>query len=78
MTIWLCDRCGKQVQRATHGAGKYSIKKTIFDNDENGIPMKIQREVKFCDECSLEMEKFLDDEFNQIPTQVPVLVDRRK
>lgn len=80
MTLWFCDRCGRQVKKDSYGAGKYSIQKTFFEKDPdnpNGPMEKVQRFLKFCDECSVEMENFLDDEFRQVPAAVSGVVDKR-
>ena len=67
MTMWFCDKCGKQVSRVAQGAGKYRISKTIYEKDKYGHSERIQRDVRFCDECSLAMEKLLDDELSKLP-----------
>ena len=69
MTLWFCDRCGKQVPKDSYGAGKYAIQKTFFEEtDMNYIQGK--RFLKFCDNCATELEKFLDDEFSQVPAEL--------
>lgn len=73
MTVWLCDRCGEQVIKDSYGAGQYEISKTC--QDENGTIYR--RGLKFCNQCSMELEKFLDDEFSKLPTSAKVLIDRR-
>ena len=81
MTVWFCDRCGKQVKRESFRAGKYSIEKTFYDETkENGFAMeakRVRRYMKFCDQCAIELEKFLDDEFRNIPAVVTAEVDKR-
>lgn len=80
MTCWFCDRCGKQVKKDSYGAGKYGIQKTFYEtNITDGFleQRRVQRFLKFCDECAMEMEKFLDDEFNQVPSVVTAEVDKR-
>ena len=87
MTVWLCDRCGKQTGRMAQGAGKYFIQKTIFDtgtimNYRDGVAelhsnSKRQRAIRLCDECSMKIEQLLDDEFSAIPTELTVSIDRR-
>ena len=81
MTAWFCDRCGKQVKRESSGAGKYSIQKTFYEETkESGFAMeakRVQRYMKFCDQCAMELEKFLDDEFRNIPAVVTAEVDKR-
>ena len=74
MTFWLCDRCGKQVKKDSYGAGKYEISKPC--KDENGTMYR--RGLKFCDQCAMEMEKFLDDEFTGMPATATVEIDPRK
>lgn len=70
MTLWFCDRCGKQIQKDSYGAGKYGIQKTYYEEvDEGGYQIetrRVQRFLKFCDNCAMELEKFLDDELLQI------------
>ena len=74
MTLWFCDRCGKQVPKDSYGAGKYGIQKTFFEEVEvggyNTEVRRVQRFMKFCDNCAMELEKFLDDEFSQMPQSV--------
>lgn len=77
MTLWFCDRCGKQVKKDSYGAGKYSIQKTFSEIDSFGGITKVQRFLKFCDNCSGEIEKFLDDEMLQIPSVLSGTVDKR-
>lgn len=67
MTLWFCDRCGKQVKRDSPGAGKYNLQKTFYNTDDFGVAKRVQRNLKFCDNCAVELEKFLDDEFAQLP-----------
>lgn len=71
MTIWLCDRCGTQVKKDSYGAGKYEISKPC--KDENGVIYR--RGLKFCDQCKMELEQFLDDEFSKMPTSATVTID---
>ena len=71
MTVWLCDRCGKQVQKDSYGAGKYEISKPC--KDETGATYR--RGMKFCDQCKMELEKFLDDEFSNLPSSTNVSID---
>lgn len=74
MTLWFCDRCGKQVPKDSYGAGKYAIQKTFYEEVEAGgysiDTRRVQRFMKFCDNCAMELEKFLDDEFAQIPKEL--------
>ena len=77
MTAWLCDRCGKQVGKDAYGAGKYKINKKCIMSDDTGFVSMFERTLKFCDECAMEMEKLLDDEFEGIPTQVMVEINKR-
>ena len=81
MTLWFCDRCGKQVERDSNFAGKYNIQKTFYEEEkQNGFTngtRRVQRSMKFCDTCSMEMEKFLDDEFAQMPVNLTGDADRR-
>ena len=74
MTLWLCDRCGKQVNKDSYGAGKYEISKPCID--EYGVIYR--RGLKFCGQCAMEMEKFLDDEFMGMPTTATVEIDPKK
>lgn len=71
MTCWFCDRCGKQVKKDSYGAGKYAIQKTFYElaGPDEWAPetRKVTRFMKFCPNCSMELEKFLDDEFAQMP-----------
>jgi len=71
MTIWLCDRCGTQVKKDSYGAGKYEISKPC--KDENGTIYR--RGLKFCDQCKMELEQFLDDEFSKMPTSATVTIN---
>lgn len=82
MTVWFCDRCGKQVSKDSFGAGKYEISKTCIElgdpmYDNVSYPRTYKRNLKFCNECSMEMEKFLDDEFSGIPSTVSAEINRR-
>lgn len=75
MTLWFCDRCGKQVPKDSYGAGKYSIQKTFFEEQKDDYGYSLgcsqgKRFMKFCDNCSSELEKFLDDEFAQVPAEL--------
>ena len=76
-TLWFCDRCGQQVIKDSYGAGKYSIQKTFFETDSYGGVRKVQRFMRFCDKCAPELEKYLDDEMNQIPSVLSGTVDKR-
>lgn len=80
MTLWFCDRCGKQVKKSSYGAGKYSIQKTFYSAEEDSSFCvnyeKVQRFLKFCDQCAREMEKFLDDEFLNMPPVVTAEIDK--
>lgn len=73
MTIWLCDRCGKQVQKDSYGAGQFGITRKC--KDENG--QLYFRNLKFCDQCAMELENFLDDEFSKMPDRAEVIINRR-
>lgn len=81
MTIWLCDRCGKQVGKDTGGAGKYEIGKTCIEPFDSvyspSYPRTYKRTLKFCDQCAMEVEKFLDDEFSGMPSTVTAEINRR-
>lgn len=78
MTVWVCDRCGAQVYKDSYGAGKYRIAKRCADVDENGyLNEAYDRSLKFCPECSNQIEQLLDDELNGIPTQVMVELNKR-
>ena len=80
MTLWFCDRCGKQVTRDSNGAGKYDIQKSCIEtNPYNNVdyPRQFKRSMKFCDQCAIEIEKFLDDEFSGIPSAVTGEINRR-
>ena len=70
MTLWFCDRCGKQVSKDSYGAGKYAIQKTFWEEDEYCNATRVQRFMKFCDNCSDELEKILDDEFAHMPSEL--------
>lgn len=77
MTLWFCDRCGKQVTRNSSGAGNYNIQKTFYDTEDFGVAKRVQRNLKFCDNCAMELEKFLDDEFAGMPVTLSGEADRR-
>lgn len=81
MTIWLCDRCGKQVGKDTSSAGKYEITKLCIELIDSTVPAiyprTYKRTLKFCDQCALEVEKFLDDEFSGMPSTVTAEINRR-
>ena len=77
MTLWFCDRCGAQVSRIAQGAGKYRLSKTIFEKDKYGQTEKLQRDIRLCDSCSMEMERFLDDEFGQLPKTLTGEIDKK-
>ena len=75
MTLWFCDRCGKQVPKDSYGAGKYDIQKSFCEEtvDEYGFSTELRqgkRYLKFCGNCAAELEKFLDDEFAQVPAEL--------
>lgn len=77
-TLWFCDRCGKQVPKDSYGAGKYGIQKTFYEaNPDTGTVSRVQRFLKFCDNCSAEFEKFLDDEFTNVPETMTGVFDKR-
>lgn len=78
MTVWFCDRCGAQVNRDSVSAGKYEIQMSCVDhsNDTWAAPRFYKRNLKFCDQCAMEMEQFLDDEFSKIPPVLKAEVKR--
>ena len=76
MTLYICDRCGKQVDRfVNEDMPKYTL--------HNGIDIRVsedvgkamwQRPLNFCDEC----EKFMSDLIEQnlhVPTVVILSTD---
>ena len=77
MTLWFCDRCGEQVKKDSYGAGKYGIEKMSTEVDETGGLYRFKRGIKLCDQCAMEMEKFLDDEFSKIPAVVNGTINKR-
>lgn len=70
MTCWFCDRCGKQVHKTMEGAGPYSITVTGHEVDTSGRYETFRRSLKFCDDCSLRIEKVLDEELKNLPHEV--------
>ena len=67
MTQWFCDRCGQQVGRNSNGTETYQIIKKCYDADNYGHTKLYERNIKLCEQCALEMQKFLDDEFAKLP-----------
>ena len=65
-TLWFCDRCGKQVPKDSYGAGKYGIQVPFNEDTLTGDYIQGKRFMKFCDQCAMELEDFLDDEFRKI------------
>ena len=72
MTVWFCDRCGAQVKRESNSAGKYEIQKSCieYSREPFGDTRFYKRTMKFCDNCSVALEKFLDDQFAEMPLNV--------
>ena len=78
MTLWFCDRCGAQVHRTSNGTTWYQIVKRCRETDpKTGAVRCFDRNIKLCEQCSGEIEKFLDDEFDKIPVMVTGKCDRR-
>ena len=50
--------------------------KIVEIKDENGVIYR--RGLKFCGQCAMEMEKFLDDEFAVMPATATVEIDPKK
>ena len=78
MTVWFCDRCGVQVKRESTGAGKYDIQKSCIEHSSEpfGDTRFYKRSMKFCPNCSMELEKFLDDEFSKMPSAAMAKLNR--
>lgn len=72
MTVWLCDKCGKQVTRDSGGAGKYEIQKSCIEHSAApfGEVRFYKRGMKFCDTCAMEVEATLDKLFSEMPESV--------
>ena len=86
MTVWLCDRCGKQIQHSSFGAGKYEISKSCYEEtDPIGDTGYYQssrmytRKLKFCSDCSMQIEKLIDDELDlNFPSSVAVTLTKER
>ena len=86
MILHFCDRCGEQLDpsRPNQKVGKYGITRsyTIEEQDEvNNYIMdttEYTRSLVFCPSCASELEKFLDDEFSQMPSKLCVSMKRRE
>ena len=80
MTLWYCDRCGDQVTRTSNGTTKYQIIKKCIDpasESDITIPRHFERSIKLCPQCALEMEQFLDNEFDKIPDILNGICNKR-
>ena len=78
MTVWLCDKCGAQVTRDSSGAGKYEIQKNCIEHSSApfGDTRFYKRGLKFCNTCSMEVEKILDDLLSEIPESVTANINK--
>ena len=74
MTLYICDRCGTQVERDSYGAGNYDISKACADVYSGTM---YKRRLKFCASCAQQIEQFLDDEFSNLPATVSCTVNKR-
>lgn len=79
MTLFICDRCGKQIDRFVH-VSKYDIRR---DGKEYGFgkdrarrkyaddPQAMYREnLHFCEPCEEAIAKLLDIELSNFPKEV--------
>lgn len=79
MTLWICDRCGKQIDRFVRVA-KYDIgrsdKEYGFGRDRArrkyaDDPRAMYREnLNFCESCEEVITKLLDKELSEFPEKV--------
>ena len=77
MTVWFCDRCGKQVQKDSNGAGKYDISMHCLEKDEYFSPRPYVRGLKLCPDCAQHMEMLIDQELSKMPNEVTVTFNKR-
>ena len=86
MTVWLCDRCGKQIHHNSFSVGKYEISKSCIEKPEPNeygyyydAPRTYVRKLKFCSDCSMQIEKLIDDELNlNFPSSVAVTLTKEQ
>lgn len=70
MTVWVCDCCGKQIDRFVK-SNKYDIRKSCRDRSDMAFYL---RSLEFCDRCYLEIENMLNKKLGKIPEKVDVLL----
>lgn len=71
MNIWVCDRCGKQIDRFVKEV-KYDMRKKGEDRTGKSAYL---RNLQFCDECNEKLEKLADEFLSPLPEKVEVTLD---
>lgn len=72
MDIWVCDCCGKQIDRFVK-SNKYDIRKSCRDRSDRAFYL---RSLEFCDRCYLDIEALLDKKLGNIPEKVDVILSK--
>lgn len=68
MNIWVCDCCGKQIDRFVKST-KYDIRKSCRDRTDRAFYL---RSLSFCDRCYMDIETMLDKKLGKLPERVDV------
>ena len=74
MDIWVCDCCGKQIDRFV-SSHKYEIRKTCRDREDRAFYL---RPLKFCTSCQHSIEEMLERRLRDMPERVEVSLYREE
>ncbi len=74
MVIWVCDCCGKQMDRFVESY-KYTIDKR--SKDRNGRA-SYSRPLDLCDSCRKNIESYLDKKLKNLPEKIEASLCREE